>query len=171
MTTVISSSQMLPNKMSSSIPDFVPREMSIQSGTITRKGPVEYCDVMSHYEETASIVHSQTFYENDEIAKSHFNGGNISILSEISLLDMLPDISPLDYPLGWSTDENDNLINCIQQNASVFMSDIASMEVDSFCTRPNEWEMKSVGGDSIGTEEDISSTLEWINNSEDFWKC
>merc|ERR1740124_781264 len=105
-------------------------------------------------------MNSRTFYENNETAKSDFNGGIISLSSDISRRDELPDISPLNYRLGWSTDENDNLINCIQQNASVFMSDIASMEVDSFCTRPNEWEMKSVGGDSIGTEEDISSTLD-----------
>ena len=50
--------------------------------------------------------------------------------------------------------------------------DTISMEVDSsFCTRTNEWEMESVCGDSIDTEEDISLTPEWINNGEDFWKC
>ena len=50
--------------------------------------------------------------------------------------------------------------------------DTISVEVDSsFYIRPDEWEMESVCGDSIDTEEDISLTPEWINNGEDFWKC
>ena len=138
--------------------------------------------MMSHpCEETVGKVVNYS-YENDETAKSHFNGGIISISSSeiIPHDDGVSDIFPLDYRLGCSTtndDENINLINCIRQNASVFMSDndddTASMEIDSsFCTRPDEWEIESVCGDSIDTEgEDMSLTPEWIDNDEDFWKC
>ena len=167
--------------MSSSTSDFIPKEISIQSNTVTTsRGPVEYCGAtISHRcEQTVRKVMNYT-RESDKIAQPHFNCGIISISSsEISLYDEFSDILPLDYRLGCSTtndDDNINLIDCIRQNGSILMSDDddrISMEVDSsFCTRPDEWEMESVCGDSIDTEEDISSTPEWINNDEDFWKC
>ena len=178
MTTTFNRSQ-IPNRMSSSISDFIPKEISIQSNTVTTsRGPVEYCGATISYrcEQTVRKVMNYT-QENDKIAQPHFNCGIISISSsEISLYDEFSDILPLDYRLGCSSTDDDEIINCIRQNASVFMSDddddTASMEVDSsFCTRPNEWEMESMCGDSIDTEEDISSTPEWINNNDDFWKC
>ena len=155
--------------MPTSRTDFIPKEIVIQHETITSKRLVKECYVMSHCDETDDIPNSQISY-NGEIAESQFNGGIVSLSSEITTSDNFPDILPLDYRAEWSFADNTNLINCISRNKSIFMNDIASMEVDSFCVKPNYWEMESICGDSLDTEEDISSIPEWINGSEDVWK-
>lgn len=160
MAIVISNNRILSNKMPSSIPHCIPKEIAIQSDSTTSTGLSE-----------DSSANSQTVYEHDKRSKSNFNGGTISLSSEANSYDDLPEILPLDYRLGWCIDKNDNLRNYTSQSTSVFMNDLVSMEVDSFCVRPNEWEMESICGDSLDTEEDISSIPEWINSNEDFWKC
>lgn len=169
---------MLSNQMPALRKDLIPKVIFIQNDTITmRNKKVKECDVMSHCDETGDIRISQTSYKSDETAESQFNGGVVSLTSEISSLsseisidEELHDILPLDYRIEWSIGENTSLINCILQNESIFKNDITSMEVDSFCAKSNHWEIQSIYEDSRNTEEDISTIPEWINGSEDVWK-
>ena len=72
--------------------------------------------------------------------------------------------------LMWTTNGNDELRHyIISENASISIDDSACMQLDSLCDKPNEWEIQSVCGDSIETEEDISSIPQWISSDEDFW--
>ena len=105
--------------MSSSISDFIPKEISIQSDTMTtNRGPVEYCGVIMSHCCKQTVGKSMTYtHENDKIAQPHFNSGIISISSSEISHDDFSDILPLDYRLGCSTtddDENINLIDCMQ---------------------------------------------------------
>ena len=80
------------------------------------------------------------------------------------------DILPLDYRFGWSIDDNDNLINYLSENELGSMKDGTPMQVDYVRAKPHTWELKSVCGDTLDTEEDMSSTLDLINDKEDFWQ-
>eukprot|EP00555_Chaetoceros_dichaeta_P008515 CAMPEP_0198260310 /NCGR_PEP_ID=MMETSP1447-20131203/9319_1 /TAXON_ID=420782 /ORGANISM="Chaetoceros dichaeta, Strain CCMP1751" /LENGTH=137 /DNA_ID=CAMNT_0043947941 /DNA_START=167 /DNA_END=583 /DNA_ORIENTATION=- len=126
--------------------------------------------VMSHCRDAAVITNSQTVFEDDSIAESSFNGGIISLSSSSNSSTELPDMLPLDYRLGLSI-ADDNMKYSVPRNVLICMNNAKLMDMDSLCGRPNEWKIESVCGDSIDTEEDMSSISEWINSDNDFWQC
>ena len=91
---------------------------------------------MSSSENVVTHVNPKASNQNDEIEQTYFNGGIVSLSSNTSTSNDLSEIYPLDYRSDQTIEEKD-LTNCVIQNASVFINDIASMEIDSFCDRPN----------------------------------
>ena len=169
MATMISDIPMLNNKILSSIPNAIPSEIILQFDIITSTGSSEDSEPMYHNRQASDTVNCQTIFEDNSIDGSKYNGEVISLSLDCNSSYELPDMLPLDYRLGWSIDAHDNSRSCISQSASNFRNDTACMKMDSFCVGSNEWEIESVYGDSLDTEEDISSIPEWINSVEDFW--
>lgn len=170
MATAISSSPMSSENLTFTMPNSIPMEIILQFDSTTSTGSSVDFGAISHCREIIGIPNSQTTFEDNSIDESIFSGRAISLSSDANSFNEVPDILPLDYRLGRSI-ANDNLKDCIPQNESVFINDEARMEIDSLCGRPNEWEIDTLCGDSIDTEEDMSSISEWINSDEDFWKC
>lgn len=148
----------------------IPIEIILQSDCMTSTGSSEDSGTMSHCREAIDVAKFQTVLEDESIAELSFNGGVISLSSDCNSSNDLIDVGPLDYRLGRSL-TNDNLGHNISLSEPIFMNDKACEENYSLCGRPNEWEIESFCGDSIDTDEDMSSISEWINNDEDFWKC
>ena len=172
MATVISMSQTTSNQMSSSVQHHIPKEIILQSYIMSSAKKIDPSRVMCplHTEQAASRPNSQTVCDDDKKVESRFNGGIISLSSENDLYNDLPDMMPLDFRVGQSTDDCESLGHDMSQNTSFFISDIALMEVDSLCESQNKWAMESICGDSLDTEEDMDSIPEWINGEhEDFW--
>ena len=170
MASMISDSPTIHHKTSYSIQSSVPSEIILQFDIITTTGSSEDSEATTHSRQATHVANSLTVFEDNNTARSSFNNVEIvSLSSNGSSYDKIADILPFDYRLGCSIDASDNLRHCIPQNGSIFRNDTACMEVDSLCGKPNEWEMESVCGDSLDTEEDISLIPEWINSGEDFW--
>ena len=149
-----------------SIPESIPKEIVI-STNVSRNTKSEKGHVMTAINKGVECVSSTNCME------SNFTSGIISTSSdEMSYQYNIDTPLPLNYRLDWTSDEKDNLKRCISQNDSPFMENVVSMEEDTFCLKPNEWEIESVCGDSLDTEEDMISIRQWINNeNEDFWEC
>jgi len=168
MEIATSNSLMSPEELTSSM-NSIPMEISLQFESMTG-GSSEDSGVTSHCKDATVITKSQTVFEDDSIAESSFNGGIISLSSSSNSSNELPDMLPLDYRLG-SSIADDNMKYSVPRNILICRNNAKFMEVDSLCGKPNEWEIESVCGDSIDTEEDVSSISEWINSDDDFWKC
>ena len=170
MPTIISNNPYALEYAPYFIPDSIPKEIMIHLDPIPSTRLTEDCTVMSSSENVVTHVNPKASNQNDEIEQTYFNGGIVSLSSNTSTSNDLSEIYPLDYRSDQTIEEKD-LTNCVIQNASVFINDIASMEIDSFCDRPTSWEIESICDDSLDTEEDISSIAEWINGNEELWKC
>ena len=177
---------MLSNKTQSSRLDSIPKEIIFQHETNTSNKVDKECDcsdcsscsdysdwsgVMSPCYEASDTLQYQISCKNEQTTELKFNGGIVSLSSEFSTHSELPELSPLDYRVQWSFDENTHLIDCLSNEDSISMSDKVSMEVDSFCEKRDNWGMESIHGDSLCGEEDISSIPEWISNTKDIWTC
>lgn len=161
-TAIKSPISSIPNssqQLTTSMPYSIPMEIILQFDPVTSTGSSDDSDVISHYREATDIPNSQTVFADNNIAESSFNGGVISLSSDGDSPHEIPVMLPLDYRLGLSI-ANDNLRHRIPQNEGIFINNAACMDMDSLCGAPNEWEMESICGDSIETEEDVTSISE-----------
>eukprot|EP00555_Chaetoceros_dichaeta_P015409 CAMPEP_0198275398 /NCGR_PEP_ID=MMETSP1447-20131203/64402_1 /TAXON_ID=420782 /ORGANISM="Chaetoceros dichaeta, Strain CCMP1751" /LENGTH=160 /DNA_ID=CAMNT_0043970219 /DNA_START=44 /DNA_END=526 /DNA_ORIENTATION=+ len=160
--------------MSASIPNSIPNIIILEGDVMMSAGSSEDSVMIHCSGEIPGIGNSLTAYEYDTGTESEFCGGIISLSSDGHSLEEIPEILPLDYRIGWTidTNTNENLKDCITRNESICMCDIECMDVDALYNRPNDWEMESICGDSLDTEEDVSSILEWISSgNEHIWNC
>jgi len=172
MVIEINSTPSSSNIMSASIPNSIPKIIILEGDVMTSVGSSEDSVMIHCSGEIPGIVNSLTEYEYDTRTESEFCGGIISLSSDGHSLEEIHEILPLDYRIGCSIDANENLKDGIARNESICMCDTDYMEVDALYNRPNDWEMESICGDSLDTEEDVSSILEWISSgNEDIWSC
>jgi len=158
-----------------SIPDSnsgsIPKEITIQSDVMTCTESVGNSSAVSPCVETFARLDTQTVCdEGNKMTTPRFNSGIVSLSSDSNSYDDITDTIPLDFRLGGSIDINDSLRHSISQNLPIFMNSIISMDVDSLCARPNEWEIESICADDLDKEEDMASIPQWINSRhEDIW--